>query len=166
MLPFSQNCAVDKKLTVWIILRSNCGSVNVLENKLGAASSIPPAGQEATAAAGDTLPSIAFPADTAPSDLHRPSSCNRFLHLLVGLHHLPFRFSFISSPPSILTPHLPFYRVKPCVLQQPSQTGSPRNMVRNSIAYVKDDNATRPRFNNASSAVKPLRLHGRQRQSI
>lgn len=32
------------------------------KKELGAASSIPPAGQEATAAAGDTLPSI--PADT------------------------------------------------------------------------------------------------------
>lgn len=35
----------------------------VHKQKLGTASSVPPVGQEATAAAGDTLPSIDVPAD-------------------------------------------------------------------------------------------------------
>lgn len=62
------------------------------------------------------------------------------------------------------TPH-PIYRVTLYVLQQQSQTGSPRNVVGNCIAYLKDDNTIRPGFNNAS-AVKSLHLRGGQQGRI
>lgn len=102
-----------------------------------------------------------FPFRKGALDLRWPWSYHLFLHLLVNLD----RPSYPVLLP-IFRLCLPSYRIKLHVLQLQSQTGSPRHMVRNSIADVKDDNTIRPGFNNASAAVKPLHLHGWQPESI
>lgn len=120
---FSLNCAVDKELTLWIILHCNSESVIFFNFFLwlGEASSVPPpAGQETTSAAGNIL--FAFP---AALHLHWPSSFCQ-----ASLDHLPLLFLVYSAS---FGPHLQFSWILLYVLQQDGPTGSPRNMVSNSI---------------------------------
>lgn len=114
----------------------------------------------------------------SPSRSRGHSSCRRHSVLLCFpscfgpaltffLPSLPPLSNSPNHPPSsasctlcqFCTPSSTFMNLSICpAAGQPNRVT--RNTASNSIPYLKEDNTRRPDFNNASAAVKPLRLHG------
>lgn len=137
---FSLNCAVDKELTLDYFALQQWVSECVKKRKKQAWSSLihSPNRSRGHGSCGRHPALHRLPCRHGAFDLYWPWSNHVLLYLLANRHHPTSFYTSMSCPNANFNPYLPFCRIMVHVPQQRSETGLPRNMVRNTIALSKE----------------------------